>query len=272
MKSFRLSGLFAILCMFVLLLGEPVIVHATCDPSQQSCSTNYGVGQAQFGTGGQYCDPNDLAHSAHSANYCAGISVGDLGDGNTTNGLGSGGHQANAGSAGVVDRLPSLQLIVNASSTDVGYLSPSSATTTTGTFSVKSYLASGYIVQIASDPPKSSGLGGHTFSTPGSPTASAPGTEQFGINLAANTIGCGAPANYGADPVQIPDSSFSYGTVTSNYNQCGKYMYNKGDTIASSASSSGETDYTISFLYNISTATQDGIYTYNGVIVATSTF
>ncbi len=141
---------------------------------------------------------------------------------------------------------------------------------TTGTFSVKTYLASGYIVQIASDPPDNGGT--HQLNTMSGPSLSSPGTEQFGINLVANTTACGSPQNIGADPVQVPDSTFSYGTAASGYDQCGKFKYNKGDVIAQSTKSSGETDYTISFLYNISTGTTDGIYVYHGVIVATSTF
>jgi len=110
------------------------------------------------------------------------------------------------------------------------------------------------------------------LSTPSSPVSSAVGTEQFGINLRQNTVGCGAPANFGADPVQVPDNTFSFGTTAANYNTCGQFKYTKGDTVALSSKSSGETDYTISFIYNISDVTPNGEYVYNGTLVAPSTY
>src|SRR6185295_5042635 len=91
---------------------------------------------------------------------------------------------------------------------------------------------------------------GHQLSPLASPTASSVGNEQFGVNLVANTIGCGAPANFGAPAVQVPDNTFSYGAVEPGYNTCGLFKYVKGDTVASSTNSSGETDFTISFIYN----------------------
>jgi hypothetical protein len=151
-------------------------------------------------------------------------------------------------------------------------LSESSASTTTATFSVESYLASGYIVQTIGNPPASNGVTPHTLSALTSGGTSSPGTEQFGINLVANTIGCGAPANVGANPVQVPDSTFSFGAAAAGYNTCGSFKYNNGDTIAISSKSSGETDYTISYLFNINHSTPDGQYTFRQSIVATATF
>jgi hypothetical protein len=98
--------------------------------------------------------------------------------------------------------------------------------------------------------------------------ASSVGTEQFGINLRANT----SPATFGADPVQVPDNTFSFGTVAAGYNTPNQYKYVKGDTIASSSRSSGETDYTISYIMNIGNLTPGGTYNMAHVLVATSTF
>lgn len=66
-------------------------------------------------------------------------------------------------------------------------------------------------------------------------------------------------------------------SITSNYNQDGKYYYpnsgaNYTDTLVNSNTSTGEVSYTLSFVYNISNVTPDGFYTYNGDIVVTSTF
>jgi hypothetical protein len=80
------------------------------------------------------------------------------------------------------------------------------------------------------------------------------------------------PSDLGANPVQVPDSTFSFGTVASGYDTPCQFKYVNGDTIAQSAKSSGETDYTISYIVNINNVTPGGTYTMNHVLVATSTF
>ena len=103
-------------------------------------------------------------------------------------------------------------------------------------------------------------------------TASNNTTEQFGMNLVANTTICGAPANFGSSPQQIPSPTFGFGQAASGYNTCGLFQYNNGDTIAQSTKSSGETDYTISYIFNVTPVTPGGTYTFYQVLVATSTF
>ncbi len=232
---------------------------ATCVSGEQSCSSNYAVGQIFFGSGGSL-------DTTCSTTYCAKQSVGEITVGNTSDGSK---FQAQAGFN--VDRQPSLTFIVNTASVNMGVLSTTSTTTGTATFSVKSYLSSGYSVITASQPPQN---GTYTMKALSTPTASTAGTEQFGINLVANTTGgsCNAPANFGANPVQVPSSSFSYGTAASGYNSCGLFQYVPNSIIASSNESSGETDYTISYMMNISNVTPAGLYTMGQVLVAVPTF
>ena len=217
----------------------------------QSSSSHYQVNEVFFGAGGQL--------NACSSHYCSKQAAGETGVGDTS----SPNYQAHAGFN--TDRTPFLQFIVNGTSTDIGVLSTSTAATTTGTFSVKNYLSSGYQVVSVSSPPKYNTYTMHNLTTP---TASVPGTEQFGINLVHNT----APASVGANPVQVPGSSFSFGAAAPGYNSANLYKYVPGDTIAYSDSSSGETDYTITYLYNISNVTPGGTYDFNDVLVATATF
>jgi len=217
----------------------------------QSASSSYQVNEVFFGAGG---DLHDC-----SANYCAKTSAGETAIGNPT----SPNYQARAGFN--TDRTPYLQFIVNGTTTDIGVLNPGSTAKTTGSFSVKNYLSSGYSVITVSNPPKN---GNHTLNALSTPTASSAGTEQFGINLVANT----SPAAFGANPTQNPDSSFSFGAAASGYDTPNLYKYVPGDIIASSTKSSGETDYTISYIYNISATTPGGTYSFNDVLVATATF
>lgn len=224
-----------------------------------SSSSSYSVDQVFFGSGSQ---------TSCSGSYCARQTAGDTAVGDTS------GSAFKAVAGANTDREPYIAFSTSGGNTDLGILSTAGTATATANFAVKTYLASGYTVVLASDPPKTTGDYSHTFSTPSSAVAAAtPGTaEQFGINLVANTTACGAPANFGANAVQVPDNNFSYGTVAPGYNSCGLFKYAKGDTIAGSNSSSGETDYTISFIYNITNVTPDGQYVFNGDLVAISTY
>ena len=216
----------------------------------QSSSPNYRLEETFFGTGGEL--------DASSPNYRAQQSVGE----NTTGNTGSTNFQANAGFN--TKEEPYLEVSTTGGATDLGDLSPSAASVTTSTFYVRAYLASGYSVLIVSNPPT---YGTEQINSLSSQTASSAGTEQFGINLAVNT----SPASFGAIPSQSPDSTFGFGYATSNYDDANLYQYIKGDTIARSDKSSGRTNYTISYLYNISTLSPAGeyIFTQDLVVVAT---
>ena len=233
-----------------------------CVNNQQACSSTYGVSRPDF-SGGSVTD------TTCSTSYCAAQTLGD-----TTAGLTSGtSYQAQTGYN--VDRNPSLEFYVNSANINAGVLSTSSTATATATFSVLSYLSSGYSVITVSPPPQN---GSYTMAAPSTPTVSSAGSEQFGINLVGNDISSGqvlstcATINFGSNPVQVPSSSFSYGAAAANYNTCGKFMYKNGDTIASSSKSSGQTDYTISYIFNISNLTPGGEYTMNQQLVAIPTF
>lgn len=247
----------------------------------QSSSTHYGVDQVQFGSGGLVCDPTQ---NDGSADYCASQSLGETGAGGTCSTT----YCAQAGGP-ETDRQPYLEFKVNNTYINIGVLNSNSTKVANATFSVKSYLAGGYTVVTASPPPQN---GNYTLKTLTSPQGPSIGNEQFGINLRLNVCpsnaiqtgsgGCPAsPGTFGADPVQIPDASFSSGhaaSATDNpsdgnyYNVANKYVYKEGDVIAASNSSSGETDYTISYVFNTTNVTPGGTYTMNQVLVATSTF
>jgi hypothetical protein len=214
-------------------------------------SPSYGVDEVFFGSGG--------VNDANSANYNARASLGDTGVGNSASSL----YQLYGGFT--TTEVPFLEMVVNAVNVDLGTVTTAAAATGNATFTVKAYLASGYVVRTSSP-----GLenGPYTIANMASTAASNPGTEQFGINLRANT----SPTTYGADPVQLPDSSFSYGQVAAGYNTVNQFKYVDGESIAFSNSSSGVTEYTISYLMNVSSVTPGGVYVMNHSLVATGTF
>lgn len=244
----RFFGIFvasALLCTPFILSS---IVFAETPPYS---STNYGVDEVFMGAGG--------VNDANSANYNARASLGDTGVGNSS----SSNYQAYGGFTTTTE--PYLEFIVNMANIDLGTLTTGSAKTGSATFTVRTYLASGYVVRTASDPPQN---GSYIMAGMPATAGSSPGSEQFGINLVANTN----PATIGANPLQIPDSSFSYGQVAAGYDTVNEYKYVKGDAIAFSDKSSGTTEFTITYLANIKSTTPGGLYAMAHNLVATSTF
>jgi hypothetical protein len=232
--------------ILLAVFAMPFAVYAA-----QSNSTNYQVNEVFFGSGGEL-------HACGTA-YCSKQSAGDLAVGRFS----SNNYQAQAGFN--TDRMPYIECEVTSTNVDLGTMDASSTKTTTATFSIKAYLAHGYNVVNASDPPKNNT---YTMQNLAVPSASSAGTEQFGINLVANT----APTTFGAAPVQNPDGTFSFGIVSADYSSTNLYKYVKGDAIAYSTSSTSYTDYTIAYIFNVSNLTPGGSYAMNHVLVATATY
>jgi len=236
-----------------VILGVSVAVlgFASAVIAQPTESSNYLIDEAFIGPGGTI--------DSNSTNYNVQGSLGDTGVGERS----SPGYNLLAGYT--TDAAPTLIFRVNTAVIDLGILDAATTSTDSATFSAGSYNAEGYVIQTVSAPP--------TYETESldpitTAAASQTGIEQFGINLVANT----SPATFGADPVQIPDSSFGFGSVASGYDTANLYQYNQGDVIAQSNESSGITDYTISYIVNISNTTPSGEYRMEHFMVATSTF
>src|SRR5207237_891903 len=144
--------------------------HAT---AATASSSHYGVSEVRFGTGGTL--------RACSTTYCAKQSAGELAVGNTK----SANYQAQAGAN--TDRQPLLEVTSTGTTIDFGVLDATSVKAASSSFSVKTYLASGYVVTIDGTAPKNATTG-HVLNTMTTAAQSSPGSEQFGINLRANTI------------------------------------------------------------------------------------
>jgi len=233
------------------VLGLASVLFALPALAQPTESSNYRLDEAFIGPGGTV--------DSNSSGYNLQGSLGDLGVGEGE----SAGYNLLAGYT--TDAAPTLIFRVNAVVLDLGVLSAGQTKTGTATFSAGSYNAEGYVIQTISEPPTSSG---NPLSNITAATTSQTGTEQFGINLRANT----APTSFGADPLQIPDSSFSFGYAASGYDTANQYQYNQGDVIARSDQSSGVTDFTLSYIANITNTTPSGEYRMDHYLVATSTF
>lgn len=215
--------------------------------AESSSSNSYKVMDTQFGSSStvQTC----------STSYCAKASLGDVVAGSSS----ASGYTARFGELSGSD--PLLEVIVGGGSGNLGDLDTTTTATMTMTVQVRNYLSGGYVLQVIGAPPK---YGSHTLSALSSPTASDPGTEQFGINIVANTS-----PSVGTNPAQVPSSETSFGVANSGYDTANLFKFSSGDVVAHSNSSSGRTDYTVSMIVNISSVTPAGRYSadFNAVVV-----
>jgi hypothetical protein len=219
----------------------------------QYTSPNYKAEETFFGSGGEL--------DASSPNYKAQSSVGALGIDYPS----SSSYKAFSGF--LTPNEPFLTMAINTSTVNLGTLDSTAAKTGNATFTVRAYTNSGYTVVTVSQPPQTNG--GLTPTPMTSQGASAVGTEQFGINLRANT----APATFGADPSKQPDATFADGKAATGYDTVNQYKYNAGAVIAQTNSNGwGQTTYTISYIANITGITRAGQYSMVHDLVAVPTY
>lgn len=226
---------------FLALVAQPVA-------AEYSASTNYRFDEMTVGAGG-------LVQSA-STNYQANSVLGDIAIGETS----SANYQLGTGS--LTTNEPTLSVVVNAATIDLGQLTSSTPATATASFSVRNYTAFGYVVQLSGGTMRN---GTHAIDPMLTTNTSQPGTEQFGVNLVANT----SPTSFGAN---LNNGDFGHGQIMSNYSQANKFRYVEGETIAQAPKSSGATSYTLSYLVNVADLTPGGIYTTNQSVVVTGTY
>jgi len=228
-RLWGLGAALAVLCMFAS------IGQARADTSS---STSYKLDQAQFGSGSQ--------SQSCSSTYCADSAAGDTVVGSAS----SDNYSAQFGS--LTTDVPLLEVIASGGVQELGVLDADTTGSAAASLKIRSYLTNGYIVQVTGSAPTQ---GTHALTALTTPSSSHAGAEQFGINLADNST-----PDIGADPVHVPSSDFSDGVVTSDYSNPNLFKYVDGDVVAHSYKSSGETDYTITMLLNVSNVTPGGHY------------
>ena len=218
----------------------------------QSSSPSFEINEFFVGPGGEL----DL----NSASFNARATLGDLATGN----LASSNYQLYGGFT--TTDVPYLEAVVNGGTIDMGVLNSTTTGTGVVTFSVRTYLAEGYVVHAGGTLPTNES--GDTIDAMSTKGTSSQGTEQFGLNLAVNT----SPIVFGAAPVQVPSGTFSFGVVDDEYDDDGQFKYVDTDVVASSSTSSGETLFTASYIMNVSPITEAGLYQTEQSFVVTSTY
>lgn len=104
--------------------------------------------------------------------------------------------------------------------------------------------------------------GNNTIPALVSPTLSAPGNAQFGINLRENSN-----PNIGQEP-----SGAGIAIPTASYAIPNRFMFTSGDVVATSPSVTDTRKFTSSYIVNISPTQPPGVYTSTLTYICTATF
>ena len=243
----KLTNLIIAIVAVAFLLPSGLVLAQT--PS----SSNYSVQESSFQSGSD--------NNASSASYGARGSAGNLGVG-----IGeSGSYQAYGGF--ITPDEEYVELVVPVQAVDMGVVDPGVPGTGSATFSARAYLNDNYVIISNREPPTNES--GDVIDPMTTATTVNTAIEQFGMNLVANT----SPVVQGAIPDPQPNGSFAYGEAAPGYNTPDNYQYNAGDTIARSVTRGyGETDYTISYVLNVTTITPAGLYRMEQDLIILATF
>jgi hypothetical protein len=245
-KRARLAG--------VILAGVGLAVWGVVSVNAQGASSNFRIDESFIGPGGNL--------ESNSPNYQLDPGQSSVGNSGGVGESSSANHTVQAGSTTTSD--PRLSCLVNTSSLNFGALSTGATVSSTATFSVLNYTSYGYNVSLIGSPPSN---GSHDLNALATNSTSIIGTEQFGLNLKDN-----ATPDIGTEPVQVPSSSFSYGGPTANYGITDSFRYVAGEAVATAPKSSGQTDYTISYIINTAVTTPGGKYSGNQALLCTGTY
>lgn len=132
---------------------------------------------------------------------------------------------------------------------EMGNLSPNSTLTASSQMAAGTNASRGYTIAVYGS---TLTAGNHIIDPLSSPTPSAPGNNQFGINLRANL-------NPGVG--QDPDGAFANAAPTPAYDQPNKFTYHDGDVVASAPNVSLVRRFTVSYIVNSAPGLHPGIYT-----------
>lgn len=143
---------------------------------------------------------------------------------------------------------------------DMGTLNPNGTLTAQSQFAVGTNATAGFAVATYGGVPAA---GTNVIDASTIPTESRPGTNQFGINVVANSS-----PNIGANP----DGPFANGVPAPNYGIPDKFLYNEGDVIAESPNVSLMRRFTVSYILNSDKDLKPGVYTTTLTFIASGRF
>lgn len=144
--------------------------------------------------------------------------------------------------------------------TDMGELSSNSTLTAQSQMAVGTNATAGFVITANGGLPAA---GTNVIDAPSVPTVSRPGTNQFGINLVANS----APS-VGSDPEGI----WTNAVPSPDYGIPNQYKYVPGDIVAFSPNVSLMKKFTVSYILNSSANLRPGVYSTTISFIASGRF
>lgn len=144
--------------------------------------------------------------------------------------------------------------------TDMGELSPDLTLTAQSQMGVGTNASGGFAITVNGTPPAA---GTRVINAPIAPTGSIQGTNQFGINLVANSS-----PSVGHDP----EGPFANAFPSPGYDQPNEYKYVDGDTVAYSTNVSLVKKFTVSYILNSAPDLHAGVYSTTLTFTASGRF
>lgn len=141
---------------------------------------------------------------------------------------------------------------------NLGTLTHTKAAVGTSRFAASTNANFGYVVQVFGSTISS---GNNVLPALTTPTASSPGTRQFGMNLRANTV-----------PAIGEEYTGIFGVIAPDYNIPNRFVFRDGDILAFSPFISLFEVYTVTYLVNIQEFQPAGVYNTLLNYVCTATF
>lgn len=143
---------------------------------------------------------------------------------------------------------------------DMGQLDARSTLTARSQMAVGTNASGGFAITANGAQPSA---GTSVIESPATPTKSTPGTDQFGLNLVANT----APA-VGDDP----EGDWANAVPASDYSIPDQYKFVSGDVVAFSPNVSLMKKFTVSYIMNSRPELRAGVYTTTITYIASGRF
>ncbi len=144
--------------------------------------------------------------------------------------------------------------------TNMGTLSPTKTLTATSQMGAGTNASNGYAITVYGTTMEA---GNNVIDALASPTPSAPGNSQFGINLVANTS-----PGIGANPIGGATNT----SVAANYDTPNEFMFHNGDEVASASAVSFVKRFTVSYIVNSPPNIRPGVYTTTLTFICTGRF
>lgn len=217
--------------------------------------------ETRTSTSGNYIIDDDVTSSGGgyttSTNYSAESTVGEFGadtEAQSANFYERSGFQN-------LERSPYFGFSVNENIVNLGDLSESTVKTGSITFQVMTSSRFGYSVQYTGSTLTNQTTSATVDAIGATAETSSTGTEQFGINLVANTS-----PSVGANP------SGGVGVASGQYATANNFAFNSGDQVAAASTYSNYTVYTTSFMCNVAPLMDPGVYSTDVTFIATGNF